>query len=508
MLLSSTTILLKMRVIENRRILWPVLSLIAGIPRILGAFFLPNTFGDAYVYIRDIGILSTKIKAGTFGLNDLYGFWLPLYQFISAVLNVGVRNGFYAGKVVAALFGIGVALLVYAITFRLAENKAAAFLAFLLIAVNPLHLQNSTSALTDVPHAFFVLAAVYFILQKRWILAAIFAALAGLTRVESWMFLALLPLIQLIRERRISIATILILIVPPLFWLYISWRATGDWLACFRSRQQYHDWLLVQNPSLAHFSLAGVGKDITSFVSGADLAVLLAAFAAAWIILRRLRTRKEPGESLIGHDSFEVDSVLPLVVVFFAFFALLLVAYLTHQQPIIFPRYVLILFSVGIPILAWTYLQISNHRPDWSRRLLITIVVLCALNWSAQLTAAFGELRRYSAQRRVADYLHDHFDNKSDAKIFCDEDTVRVLSGITPEHFLTSADAPATPQAFAGFLNSKVSFLVYANRQGSIAITALPDVESRAPDGYCVALHSQTNFLLTNIWVFQRCKTR
>ena len=41
------------------------------------AFFLPNTFGDAYVYILDIGTLSTKIKAGTFALTDLYGFWLP-----------------------------------------------------------------------------------------------------------------------------------------------------------------------------------------------------------------------------------------------------------------------------------------------------------------------------------------------------------------------------------------------------------------------------------------------
>ena len=51
-----------------------------------GAFFLPNTFGDAYVYIRDIGNLSTKIKAGTFALTDLYGFWLPLYQLISALV--------------------------------------------------------------------------------------------------------------------------------------------------------------------------------------------------------------------------------------------------------------------------------------------------------------------------------------------------------------------------------------------------------------------------------------
>jgi hypothetical protein len=44
------------------------------------------------------------------------------------------------------------------------------------------------------------------------------------------------------------------MILPPLFWFYISWKATGDWLACFRQRQQYLDWLLVMNPAIAHFS--------------------------------------------------------------------------------------------------------------------------------------------------------------------------------------------------------------------------------------------------------------
>src|SRR4029078_11244006 len=85
---------------------------IAAIPRLLGAFFLPNTFGDAYVYIRDIGNLSTKIKTGTFAVTDLYGFWLPLYQFISALINVIIGNGFYVGKFVSAVFGVGVCLLV------------------------------------------------------------------------------------------------------------------------------------------------------------------------------------------------------------------------------------------------------------------------------------------------------------------------------------------------------------------------------------------------------------
>src|SRR5437660_5064752 len=101
---------------------WLVLFLVAAIPRILGAFFLPNAFGDAYVYIRDIGVISTKLRAGNFSISDLYGFWLPVFQFVSAILNVLVRNGFYSGKVVSAVFGVGVCLLVYIITLEITAH--------------------------------------------------------------------------------------------------------------------------------------------------------------------------------------------------------------------------------------------------------------------------------------------------------------------------------------------------------------------------------------------------
>src|SRR5256886_13461331 len=108
----------------------------SAIPRILGAFFLPNAFGDAYVYIRDIGAMSIRLSAPTFALTALFGFWLPLYQFTCAVINVFVGNGFYLGKFVSALFGVAVCLLVYGITFRLTANRTAAVLAFVLIALN------------------------------------------------------------------------------------------------------------------------------------------------------------------------------------------------------------------------------------------------------------------------------------------------------------------------------------------------------------------------------------
>jgi len=307
---------------------------IAATPRLLGAFFLPNTFGDAYVYIRDIGNLSIRIKAGTFAITDLYGFWLPLYQFISALINVFLGNGFYTGKIVAALFGVGVCLLVYAITLQLVGHKRAAFLAFLLIALSPLHILTSTSALTDVPHAFLVLAALYFVQKKRWLVAAIFAALAGLTRVESWMLIALIPALQFWKERKVSLAAFLIMMLPPLFWFWVSWKAAGDWLATFKVRQQYHDWLLIQNPALGHFSFAGALKDGAMFLSGADIAVFCAAVVAGWLVFKPLKNSTDK-----HNRALNIEFVAPVLLFVSAFFTLLVVAYLTHQQPIIFPRY-------------------------------------------------------------------------------------------------------------------------------------------------------------------------
>src|SRR6185295_8970072 len=102
-------------------------------------------------------------------------------------------------------FGVGGCLFVYGVTFTLTNSRKAAALIFLLIALNPLHIFYSASAMTDIPHAFFVLGALYFVLKQKWVIAATFAALAGATRVESWMFIALIPLIQILRERRFSI---------------------------------------------------------------------------------------------------------------------------------------------------------------------------------------------------------------------------------------------------------------------------------------------------------------
>lgn len=466
----------------------------------VGAFTLPNAFGDAYVYIRDIGTMSTKLSAGTFGLPDFYGFWLPAYQFICALINVFVGNGFYTGKFVSAIFGVGACLLVYSITLRLTGDRTAALLGFALIALNPLHIFYSASAMTDVPHAFFVLASLYLVLKRGWVTAAIFAALAGLTRVESWMLIALIPAIQFLRERRISVTALIILVIPPLFWFYLSWKATGNWLACFESRQQYHDWLLAMNPALARFSLSRVLRDGATLIISTDIAVLIAALVAGWFVFKGA-ARNLPGPVI----SDDLREILPPVVFFFAFLSLLLVAYLTHQQPMIFPRYGLILFSLGIPILAWTCLKLRREHPEFARRVLMAVIVICVFDATIQLAGAVGTLNQISAQRAVADYLHAHFPPNSTARIFSDEGTVQVMSGLPPEKFVSSSDAPREREGFLNYLEEKnVEYVVFIDKGDSTLARLFPELKNGTGNELMrPVLHARARFLQTDIWLYR-----
>src|SRR5215510_679953 len=65
-----------MSFLRFNRSAWPIFLLVSALPRILCAFFLPNAFGDAYVYIHDIGSLSIKISTGSFRLSDLQEWFL------------------------------------------------------------------------------------------------------------------------------------------------------------------------------------------------------------------------------------------------------------------------------------------------------------------------------------------------------------------------------------------------------------------------------------------------
>src|SRR5690606_30111987 len=113
----------------------------------------------------------------------------------------------------------------------------------------------SSSALTDIPYAFFTLGSLFLAIQKRWVPAAVLAALAGLLRVEGWVFIVLLPLLQFLDSRRLSPLVLVLPAAPLLLWLYICFEATGNPLAYFENRSLYIRQYVASNPELTRFSL-------------------------------------------------------------------------------------------------------------------------------------------------------------------------------------------------------------------------------------------------------------
>src|SRR5215510_13571825 len=126
---------------------WTALILISGVPRILGVFFLPNAFGDAYSYLDAIDLMRSKMADGTFAIKDLYGFWFPMYQITCATVSLFFGHTFYVAKLVSALCGTGACLLVYQISLRLTNYRLLSLLAFALVSLNPLHILYSSSSM-------------------------------------------------------------------------------------------------------------------------------------------------------------------------------------------------------------------------------------------------------------------------------------------------------------------------------------------------------------------------
>ncbi|HEX5081127.1 MAG TPA: glycosyltransferase family 39 protein, partial [Blastocatellia bacterium] len=267
---------------------WAGLILVSGVPRILGAFLLPNAFGDAYSYFEYIEGMRSKMASGTFAIKDLHGFWFPMYQFTCAVISLVFGHTFYVAKLVSALCGIGVCLLIYQISMRLTDHRPFSLLAFTLTALNPLHVLYSSSSMTDIPHAFMVMASLYFVMGKRWKVAAVFAAAGGFMRIESWMLIALLPALQFLFQRRVSLAALGITLISPLFWFYICWKATGSALAYFEIRNRYLAEHIAANPAVTVFSQQRLFLDARRLFISTNLAVLLSCVAAVWMSLRRM----------------------------------------------------------------------------------------------------------------------------------------------------------------------------------------------------------------------------
>src|SRR5437763_16437665 len=106
--------------VPRRLLLFAVLlTVVALISRVWAAWALPNAEQDGYSYAEIISQLTRHFETGEFRLADLYGFWLPLFQLMTAALNLFVHDSLVSGKIVNVICGAASVVLVFDITRRL-----------------------------------------------------------------------------------------------------------------------------------------------------------------------------------------------------------------------------------------------------------------------------------------------------------------------------------------------------------------------------------------------------
>jgi len=435
-----------------------LLSLTAGVPRIVGALFVhKEPFGDAYCYIEQVTMLRHKIAGGYLAIENLYSFWLPLYQFFCSMVAVVVNRPVYVSRLVAAVAGTGVCVLVYVFSYILTSSQRLSLAAFLAIAFNPFHVEYSFSAMTDIPHALLVMACLYFVITDRWKLAALMGAAACLIRLESWMLILLVPAIQVMRRRTWPVLTTLILSTGPAIWLFICWKTTRDPLASFHAHNEYMVARLTAHPEFAHFTFDRLWSDANRLAYSLNIAVLVGSIAALWLLFRDWR--KSAGR----REWLKVPNPLVCALFFFAYFGFILFAYLTKNNTDIWPRYGLILFSLGLPLLAYSAREIFKQRSVLAMTALGIALVIGVM----QLKTQVEDLARFVTQKTrpetIANYLRQQYASDPSIRVFCDSPEVRVMSGIPGDHFYHSFldGIPKDRDGFVGFLRRNgIEFLV------------------------------------------------
>lgn len=459
--------------------IWIILWVTALLTRLAAAFLLPNAELDGYSYAETISGYSASLAAGQFHATDLFGFWLPLFQFVSAILNAGIGDPLLAGKIVSAVCGAVSCVLVFAIAERLTRSLGFAWLAFALIVSNPLHILYSAAAMTDVPFGCLVLASAWLALQDCWIGAAVLAALAESVRLEGWIFVLLLPSLQFVRQRRVSILVCAILVLPIVSWFLISYAATGEAFAYFEKRARYQASYLDFYPTRRGFELADIRRDIVYFLIGANQLVFLGSVVALGVLLvRRLRW---------PDDSLWKSAVVAAYAC--GLLGLILLAYVSKRQPVLFPRYGLFFLALGLPLFVWLLQSFTpNLKPLWLVRLAILAVMAAFLQESyRQLPIVTKVLDDFRAQQRVTETLLSDLGAAGDsaARCFTDDVAVRVLSRLPRERFLRSGTIPAVAAhdagAFESYLRGQhVTHLVFFRTEDSLPVTLFPELGQSA----------------------------
>jgi hypothetical protein len=185
------------RALASLRVATPALALMAACGvLLLVAAQMPEPFEDGYGHwLIAANLASTgQLKDPIFGMQDT---WLPGYHVLAAaVLKLFGLWSLGALKALGAALGLATLALVYA----LAPNGRQGRLAVALLALNPVFLFTSGSAVVEPLMTMLLTAGALAAVHGRMKLAATLAALACVTATKAWIWVGAAVIFALVQE--------------------------------------------------------------------------------------------------------------------------------------------------------------------------------------------------------------------------------------------------------------------------------------------------------------------
>ena len=169
-------------------------------------------------------------------------------------------------------------------------------------------------------------------------------------------------------------------------------------------------------------------------------------------------------------------------------FGFVFFAYVTKRQPVILPRYGLIFFVLGLPLLMWVIgLVFKRSQTSWVAILIAAAVIaLCLRETKGQLVVISKVLADFEAHRKIATALTEAFRRSAhQERCFSDDVAIRVLSGLPGDRFLRSATtdnaARQNVETFKAYLREKqVAYLIFTRVEDSLPPKLFPELGRNA----------------------------
>lgn len=143
----------------------------------------------------------------------------PLYTVLASAFLSVFPFGLFSLKVLNSLLSLAAAAAAYRVSERLSQNRFAPALSVIFILTSPLYVLASIASVTEILFALFLIAAIYLLYVRNYLVSALAVSLLPLIRQEGVLYLALWP-VFLMREKRARLA--LILPLPFLAWALLN----------------------------------------------------------------------------------------------------------------------------------------------------------------------------------------------------------------------------------------------------------------------------------------------